>query len=122
MVAIQITFSDVASRDANFYASKLRNELLNLGIQGNSILIERSNPEHMDSGSILQMTVEGLQGLAATYSCFTAARLLLGFSFRHHCVLNIRSRDGDINIATNKIDVDGLASVLKKIAEVSRDK
>jgi hypothetical protein len=122
VVPVQISFPTAPSNEASIFARQLRNELCNAGVPTDAISITRTNAEYMDIGSLLQIAFDGIQGIAATHSCFKFAQLIYHFSRRNHCTVNIQSDIGNINIGTDKIDADGLASVLKTIAEVSRGK
>lgn len=120
-MAVEISFPNAVSSDANLFASELRRDLTSEGIAPAGLSIHRVDTEAMDMGSLLVVGQHAIEGVVAAHALFTMAQTLVHFAKRNRCIVKVKSTRGNVSVEVDKIDPDSLAALLKNIAEVSRD-
>jgi hypothetical protein len=121
-VPVQITFPSAESSDATAHARELRGELVDLGLPPDQLRMMRSSPENMDLGTTIEIAKMGIDLILAGHAAFSLAQVISNYAKRTRSTVNIKSDLGNIDISTERSDVTELAAILKKIAELHRDK
>jgi hypothetical protein len=114
---MEITFPSASSSDASVFASELRTLLLGYGVSRDSIILKRTNAEHMDVGGALEIARMGVETVLAMHATFNLMQLIHEFSKRNRCTIRIRSEVANVDVSTNTADQKIFVETLQKLAK-----
>lgn len=103
-------------------AGELRRELADRGVSPDALRLIRTDPEHMDLGSAIEIAKIAVEALAAANAAYSFGQIILDFSKRTKTVVKIKSPLGNLDLTTDKTDPSELSRIFKKLAELQRDR
>jgi WD40 repeat protein len=119
-MTVKIAFPTVTSADANLFARELRSELVQHGIPASEISIARADPNSMDLGSIILITLEGLERLAQIKGAIDLGTLIYNFAKRNLGEVVVGSSSPDSDIETKAVNPARIDAVIDEVMELHR--